>query len=96
MRKGLVERSGKIVQWRKILAAQWLPAIRIIQIILSIVVIFFILLQVRGAGLGSAFGGNSSGAVFKTRRGVERLVFNITIVFVILFAAVSILGALLR
>lgn len=78
------------------MAAQWLPAIRIIQIILSIVVIFFILLQVRGAGLGSAFGGNNSGAVFKTRRGVERLVFNITIVFVILFAAVSILGALLR
>ncbi len=78
------------------MAAQWLPAIRIIQIVLSIVVIFFILLQVRGAGLGSAFGSNSSGAVFKTRRGVERLVFNITIVFVILFAAVSILGALLR
>ena len=78
------------------MAAQWLPAIRIIQIVLSIVVIFFILLQVRGAGLGSAFGGNSSGAVFKTRRGVERLIFNLTIVFVVLFAAVSILGALLR
>ena len=78
------------------MAAQWLSAIRIIQIILSVVVIFFILLQVRGAGLGSAFGGNSSGSVFKTRRGVERLVFNITIVFVILFAAVSVLGALLR
>ena len=78
------------------MAAQWLPAIRIIQIVLSIVVIFFILLQVRGAGLGSAFGGNSSGAVFKTRRGVERLIFNLTIVFVVLFAAVSVLGALLR
>ena len=83
-------------QRRKTLSAQWLSAIRIIQIILSIVVILFILLQVRGAGLGSAFGGNSSGSVFKTRRGVERLVFNITIVFVILFASVSILGTLLR
>ena len=78
------------------MAAQWLPAIRIIQIILSIVVIVFILLQVRGAGLGSAFGASSGGSVFKTRRGVERLVFNITIVFVILFAAVSILGALIH
>ena len=78
------------------MTAQWLTAIRIIQIILSIVVIFFILLQVRGAGLGSAFGSSSSGAVFKTRRGVERLIFNITIVFVILFAAVSVLSALLR
>ena len=77
------------------MAAQWLPAIRVIQIILGIAVIFFILLQARGAGLGSAFGG-TSGSMFKTRRGVERLVFNITIVFVILFVAVSLLGSLLR
>jgi preprotein translocase subunit SecG len=77
--------------------AQWLPAIRVIQIILSVAVILFILLQVRGAGLGSAFGASSSaGATFKTRRGVEKLIFNITIVFVVLFAAVSLLGALIR
>lgn len=74
---------------------QWLPAIRVIQIILSVSVIFFILLQVRGAGLGSAFG-SSSGAVFKTRRGVERLVFNITIVFIILFVAISLLSSLIH
>lgn len=72
---------------------QWLPAIRIIQIILGIAVIVFILLQVRGAGLGSAFGGSSAGSVFKTRRGVERLIFNITIVFVVLFSVLAILSA---
>ena len=77
------------------MAQEWLTAIRIIQIVLAVVVIFFILLQVRGAGLGSAFG-SSSGSVFKTRRGVERLIFNITIVFVILFSAVSLIGTLLR
>jgi preprotein translocase subunit SecG len=76
--------------------AQWLPALRVIQIILSITVIVFILLQPRGAGLGSAFGGSSAGSVFKTRRGVERLVFNLTIVFVILFSLVSLLSALVR
>ena len=64
--------------------------------ILSIAVIIFILLQARGAGLGSAFGGSSAGSVFKTRRGVERLIFNITIVFIILFAAVSIISMALR
>ena len=74
--------------------AQWLPALRVIQIILSITVIVFILLQPRGAGLGSAFGGSSAGSVFKTRRGVERLVFNLTIVFVILFSLVSLFSAL--
>ncbi len=76
--------------------AQWLPALQTVQIILSIAVIIFILLQARGAGLGSAFGGSSAGSVFKTRRGVERLIFNITIVFIILFAAVSIISMALR
>ena len=72
---------------------QWLPAIQIIQIILSIAIIIFVLLQVRGAGLGSAFGGSSAGSVFKTRRGVERLVFNTTIVLIVLFALISVLSA---
>jgi preprotein translocase subunit SecG len=66
-----------------------------VQIILAVAVIIFILLQARGAGLGSAFGGTSAGSVFKTRRGVERLIFNLTIVFVVLFALVSIISALL-
>ncbi|HLZ56251.1 MAG TPA: preprotein translocase subunit SecG [Ktedonosporobacter sp.] len=76
--------------------AQWLPAIRIIQIILCVAVTIFILLQVRGAGLGSAFGGSSAGSVFKTRRGVERLVFNMTIVFIVLFALLSVLSAAIK
>jgi preprotein translocase subunit SecG len=67
----------------------WLPVLRIIQMILGVATTIFILLQVRGAGLGSAFGGSSAGSVFKTRRGIENLIFKITIVFAILFAAVS-------
>ena len=74
----------------------WFPAIRIVQIILSLAVIVFILLQVRGAGLGSVFGGSSAGSVFKTRRGVERLIFNMTIVFVVLFALISLLSLLIH
>ena len=76
--------------------AQWLPALRVIQMILSITVITFILLQPRGAGLGSAFGGSSAGSVFKTRRGVEKLIFNLTIVFVVLFALVSLVSGLVH
>ncbi len=76
--------------------AQWLPTVRIIQIILGIAVIFFVLLQVRGAGLGGIFGGGGSSTVFKTRRGVERLVFNITVILVVLFSIVSVLSTLIR
>ncbi|MBX5449445.1 MAG: preprotein translocase subunit SecG [Thermogemmatispora sp.] len=73
----------------------WAPALRVIQIILSVAVILFILLQARSAGLGSIFGGSSAGSVFKTRRGVERLIFNLTIVFVALFALVSVIMMLI-
>ncbi|HEV2656379.1 MAG TPA: preprotein translocase subunit SecG [Ktedonobacteraceae bacterium] len=75
---------------------QWIPAIRIIQIIIAVAVIVFILLQARGAGLGSVFGGSSAGSVFKTRRGVERLIFNITVVLVILFALVSVASVVIH
>jgi preprotein translocase subunit SecG len=76
------------------LLQQWIPAMRVVQIILSIAVVVFILLQARGAGLGSAFGGSSAGSVFKTRRGVERLIFNGTIVFIVLFGLISVVSAM--
>jgi preprotein translocase subunit SecG len=78
------------------LLQQWIPAIRIIQIIVAVAVIVFILLQARGAGLGSVFGGSSAGSVFKTRRGVERLIFNITVVLVILFALISVASVIIH
>ncbi|HZC76926.1 MAG TPA: preprotein translocase subunit SecG [Ktedonobacterales bacterium] len=64
---------------------------QIVQIIISIALVIAILLQARGAGLGSVFGG--TGTVFKTRRGVDRLLFRMTIAFTVIFALVSIIGA---
>jgi preprotein translocase subunit SecG len=58
-------------------------ALYIVQIILSIAIIVLVLLQVKGAGLGSIFGGD--GGVYRTRRGVEKTIFNATIGLVILF-----------
>ena len=42
-----------------------------------------VLLQQRGATLGAGFG--ASGELFTTRRGVEKSVFNATIVFAVIF-----------
>ncbi len=64
---------------------------QIVQIIVAVALIIAILLQARGAGLGSVFGG--TGTVFKTRRGIDRLLFRMTVAFAILFAVVLILGA---
>ncbi len=60
----------------------------IFQIISAVLLVISILLQQQGSGLGSAFGGE--GNVFRTRRGVERILFISTIVFAILFFGASI------
>ncbi len=61
----------------------------IAQIVLSIALILAILLQVRGGGLGGIFG--QPDTVFRTKRGVEKTLFQLTIVLVVLFIGVSIL-----
>lgn len=58
------------------------------QIIVSIGLMAAILLQARGAGLGSAFGGDSS--VYRSRRGIEKTLFQFTIALGVLFVIFSI------
>ena len=65
----------------------------IIQILLSLLLTIAILLQQRGTGLGMAFGGE--GAVFRTKRGVEKGLFYATIGLSILFFATAILNVAL-
>lgn len=65
----------------------------IVQIIVAVALVASILMQARGAGLGSVFGG--TGAVFKTRRGIDKLLFRITIVFSIIFALISIIASMI-
>ena len=67
--------------------------IKIAQVVVSILLIVAILLQNRGAGLGSAFGG--SGGVYLTKRGLEKKLFIFTIVLAVLFFSLSIIGIIL-
>ncbi len=60
------------------------------QIVLSIALILAVLLQVRGGGLGGIFGQPS--AVYRTKRGVEKTLFQLTIVLAILFITISALS----
>jgi preprotein translocase subunit SecG len=62
-------------------------AFEVAQIVVSVALIVCVLLQARGAGLGSVFGG--TGQVFKTRRGIDKLLFNTTVVFAVLFTIIS-------
>jgi len=63
--------------------------LNVAQIVLSIVLILVILLQVRGGGLGGIFG--QSGSVYRTKRGVEKTLFQLTIALVVLFIIISII-----
>jgi preprotein translocase subunit SecG len=65
--------------------------LNIAQIIISVALIVVILLQVRSGGMGGVFGGTET-AVYKTRRGIERTVFNITIGLSIAFFVITILN----
>ncbi len=67
-------------------------AVILIQIILSITMIVILLIQMKGEGLGSAFGGDSS--VYHQRRGLERQLFNVTVVLSAIFLLMSIISAL--
>ena len=64
-------------------------ALSVTQIVLSILLILVILLQVKGGGLGGIFG--QADSVFRTRRGLERRLFQLTIILVVLFLVTAII-----
>lgn len=66
-----------------------------IQVALSILLIASILLQQTGAGVGGAFGGDNFSAGFHTRRGAEKMLFNASIVFGVLFALTAFIALIL-
>ena len=67
--------------------------LKIAQIAVSVLLIAAILLQSRGSGLSSTFGGE--GNVYRTKRGVEKVLFRSTIVFAVLFFGLALANIIL-
>lgn len=65
--------------------------LQISQILIALAVGTAILLQARGTGLSSTFGGEST--AYRSRRGLERTLFRLTVVLIIVFVIVSVVGA---
>ena len=57
------------------------------QIVISSLLVVLILLQFRGTGFGAALGGEDF--TFRTKRGVQRSLHRLTIVFVVVFLSIS-------
>lgn len=66
----------------------------VLNIILSIVIVVFILIQGRGAGLGSAWGGG--GERYQTRRGIEKIVVWLTTIAIVVFFIVSLVNLFVK
>jgi preprotein translocase subunit SecG len=67
--------------------------LQIITIGSAVLMIVAVLLQQRGASLGAGFG--SSGELFTTRRGLDRNLFEVTIVLAVIFVLSILTGLLL-
>ena len=63
-------------------------------VIIAITLIGIVLLQGQGSGLGSAFGGDAG--VHRTRRGVEKTMFNLTLSVASLFLLLSLVSVALH
>lgn len=69
-------------------------AITVFQTIISAVLLTLIILQAKGTGLGSTWGG--SGEFYQSKRGVEKIIFNATIVLTLLFGLTSLVLILVK
>ncbi len=68
-------------------------ALLVVQILLAIALVTLVLLQTKGGGLSSIFGQDSS-SVYRTRRGLERRMFQATILVSALFFVISLLNSM--
>lgn len=66
------------------------PILAIGQILLSVALIASILMQARGTGLSGTFGGDS--AVYRSRRGVERRLWQFTVLLLVLWVVFALVA----
>jgi preprotein translocase subunit SecG len=73
-----------------------IDALQVIQILTSVALIVVIILQAQGSGLGGIFGGADSMGITKTRRGLEKTMFNITVGLAVAFLGNAILQLIIQ
>lgn len=64
-------------------------ALQVSSIVIAVALTILILLQVKGGALGSLLGGDAGGGIARTRRGLEKTLFRITIFMSIAFLGIA-------
>lgn len=67
-----------------------MPGLIILQILVALALIALILLQAKGGGLGTAFGGQSQ--IYHTKKGVEKIVFYLTIGLIVSLTVLALIN----
>jgi len=60
------------------------------QIIVSLLIIGLVLIQDRSSDAGGIFGGGDTGGFYQARRGLEKIIFALTIIAIIIFTGLAI------
>jgi preprotein translocase subunit SecG len=79
--------------WRIRKVWQLNTALHIAQVIVSVLLIIVLLTQAKGSGFSGSFSGDSS-SIYRTRRGIEKTLFNFTIGTAVVFVVLSIVATL--
>lgn len=66
------------------------PVISLIQIIVGVLLVLVIIIQQKGSGLGSTFGGDLG--FYRTKRGAEKILFYTTFVLSVIFILLALIG----
>jgi preprotein translocase subunit SecG len=67
-------------------------ALNIVMILVSSVLVLVILMQTKGSSFSGAFGGDS-GSIYRTRRGVEKTLYQFTIGLAIVFVLLAVVAS---
>lgn len=69
------------------------PVLSLIQIVLGVLLVIVIIIQQKGTGLGSSFGGELE--FYRTKRGAEKMLFYSTIALSVVFILFSVIGLII-
>jgi len=68
-------------------------ALDVVQILLAVLLVALVLLQAKGSGFSGMFGGDST-SVYRTRRGIEKRMFQVTIIISVTFFVLAVVNSL--
>ena len=69
-------------------------ALNIVEVITAVLLVILVLLQNKGVGLSATFGGE--GSIYRSKHGVEKGMFVITIILAVIFVSIGLIQLVIK